>query len=431
MAEPLLIETCPPGNAIAYDQAIDLILRHASQPVAELCPLSAASGRVSLAALRSPLALPSFDNAAMDGYALPPGDFPPGALFPVQGRRAAGDNDGARAFGGAAWEVMTGARLPQGLVSVVPLEQVDVVRHDRAGNPTRIRLRAPVRPGQHVRRIGEDILQGQVVLETATRLQAAHTLLLAGLGIAEVTVARRPRVAVICTGRELVDDPAQAVQPGQIRNVNRPFLQARLSAAGAELVHVETVDDDVPAWNDAMRRAMAARAEVVISTGAVSAGRHDFVPDALVQCGARILFHKVAIRPGKPLLCARLSNGALYFGLPGNPIATATGLRFFVEPVLRAMLGLPAETPTWLPLAAAEGKRRPGFRHHLQARLSLDVEGRCTVASLAGQEPFRLLPLTLANCWMVLPEELRAYQAGDRVQVYPLGHEQPLFGAEA
>lgn len=430
MAEPLLIETCPPGGAIAHDQAIDLILQHASKPVTERCPLSEAPGRVSAAAVSSPVALPSFDNAAMDGYALPAGDFEPGTVFPVQGRRAAGDNDLRSSLGGAAWEVMTGARLPLGLVTMVPLEQVDVVRRDLAGNPARIRLSAAVRHGQHVRRIGEDVAQGQVVLEAATRLQAAHTMLLAGLGVAEVAVARRPRVAVICTGRELVDDPAQALQPGQIRNANRPFLSTRLQAAGAERVHVETVADDLSAWNDAVQRAVAARAEVVISTGAVSTGRHDFVPGALEQCGAQILFHKVAIRPGKPLLCARLPNGALYFGLPGNPVAAAVGLRFFVEPALRVMLGLPAEAATWLPLAEAVGRPRPGLRHHLKARLALDGDGRCTVAALAGQEPFRLLPLTRANCWVVLPEQEREHQAGDRVQVYPMGHEQSLFGAD-
>lgn len=431
MAEPLLVETCPRGDAIDYAQALALILQQASPPVVERCLLAEALGRVSLSAVNSPMALPSFDNAAMDGYALPAGNFPAGAVFPVQGRRVAGDDEHARAFGGAAWEVMTGACLPQGLVTVVPFEQVDVVRRGTAGYPARIRLRAPVQKGQHVRCIGEDVAHGQIVLAAATRLQAAHAMLLAGLGVAEVRVARRPRVAVICTGRELVDDAQATLQSGQIRNANRPFLSARLHAAGAELVHVETVADDLPAWNDALQRALAAQAEVVISTGAVSTGRHDFVPGALERYGAQVLFHKVAIRPGKPLLCARLPNGALYFGLPGNPVAAAVGLRFFVEPTLRAMLGLPAEAATWLPLAEAVGKRRSGLRHHLKARLALAADGRCTVAALAGQEPFRLLPLTQANCWVVLPGQEREHRAGDRVQVYPMGHEQPLFGADA
>lgn len=414
---------------LPYPQALQQVIDASPALGVEACALPDLQGRVSAVPVHSPQSLPCFCNAALDGYALPPGDFPAGAEFTVAGRQAAGEA-AIHVEGDAAWEVTTGAYLPRGLSSVAPVEQVQVLSRDAANEPTRIRLTALLRHAQHVRQAGEDVASGQAVLPAGTWLQAPQLMLLSALGIAKVAVARRPKIALISTGRELVDDPAQPLCEGQIRNANGAYLGARTSAAGAELVHSETISDEAMAWEAAMQRALSAGAEVIVSSGAVSMGRHDFVPDALARHGAQLLFRKVAIRPGKPLLFARLANGALYFGLPGNPVACAVGWRFFVEPAVRAMLGLPVEAPHWLPLAADPGPHRAGFRHHLKARVELDGSARCVVSALPGQESFRILPLVQANAWLVLPEQA-AYQAGDRVPVYGLGHEQALIGTGA
>jgi molybdopterin molybdotransferase len=414
---------------IPYAQAVELILHASPAAVPERCAVSQALGRVLAAPVFSPQALPSFNNAALDGFALPAGDFPAGTEFVVEGRQAAGYDETA-ASRDTAWEITTGARMPRGLSTVTPVEQVEVLSHDAAGEPARIRLRALTRHAQHVRCIGEDVAAGQTVLDATTWLRAPQLMLLSALGVVNVTVARCPRVAVISTGHELVDDPAQSLCNGQIRNANRPYLCARVEAAGAELVHADTVDDDVASWRNTLQRALDAGAEVVVSTGGVSMGRHDFVPDALTEQGAQILFHKVAIRPGKPVLFARLPNGTLYFGLPGNPVACAVGFRFFVEAALRAMLGMPAESPCWLPLASTTSNHRPALRHYLKGRVALDGGGRCVVSALPGQESFRILPLAQANAWLVLPEGQAYFQAGDPAQAYSLGHEQPLVGSD-
>src|SRR5690606_6288989 len=157
-------------------------------------------------------------------------------------------------------------------------------------------------------------------------------------------------------------------------------------------------------------------ADMVLSTGAVSMGRHDFVPDALRSIGADIRFHKVAIRPGRPLLFARLAGGQLYFGLPGNPASAAVGLRFFAEPALRALTGLPP---------GADWSKRAALRFHLEGRVEL-ADGAVRARVLHGQESFKVQPLIEANAWIVLPPEPMAFKAGELVDVYPPGHAEGL-----
>jgi len=406
-------------DTLAYEDALRIILAASARLPAQACATAACLGRVLAAPLISKVDLPPFDNSAMDGFALH-GDavVAAGTELEVEGEQAAGDGIASARHG--AWEIMTGARLPDGLDRVIPVEQTERV------SSSRIRLLADVTPAQNIRHAGSDVRHGETVLAAGTTLAPQHLMLLAALGIGEVSVTERPRVAVLCTGRELVDDPAQALAPGQIRNSNGPFLAARLPLAGAEVVRVETVGDDAAAFEAALRRALDAGAKVIISSGAVSMGRYDFVPQALEHIGAETLFHKVAIRPGKPLLCARLPGDALLFGLPGNPIAVAVGLRFFVEPALRVMLGLPQETPRRMPLFNAYSKK-PRLRFHLKSRLRIDAEGRLAIEVLGGQESYRIQPLADANAWAVVPAEVDALAAGSLVDVYGPGHlEFPL-----
>ena len=408
------------------DQALgEILARCTALPSREL-PLADAAGRVLAAPVVAPAALPPFDNSAMDGYALAGGaePLPTGSEWPVEGEQAAGD--GATRAQHGAWEIMTGARLPDGLDRVIPVEQTE-----RLQSPPRVRLLADVERGQNVRGAGSDVPAGDAVLAAATVLAPQHLMLLAALGVGRMTVAERPRVAVLCTGRELVDDPAAPLAPGQIRNSNGPFLATRLARAGAELAHIETVGDDVDAFVAAFERARGTGVQVVVSTGAVSMGRYDFVPEALQRLGAEVLFHKLAVRPGKPLLFARLPDGTLFFGLPGNPIAVAVGLRFFVEPALRAMLGLPREVPWQVPLATDYAKK-PRLRFHLKARVALDARGQLAAHVLAGQESYRIRPLAAANAWVVVPLDAAALPAGTLVEVRGLGHlESPHIDGSA
>lgn len=404
---------------IEYRAAIDCLLTDCALLPSEYCALDAAAGRVLAESITSRVDLPPFDNSAMDGFALrgAGATLAAGSEFAVSGAQAAGDASAATS--GEAWEIMTGASVPFGLDTVVPVEQVTVLQRDGAERPTRIRLLAAVPPGQHLRRAGEDLRAGAMAINAGTLLGPQHLMLLAAIGVDRLSVRRRPKVAVINTGRELMDDPAAALAEGAIRNSNGPFLVAALAQLGAEVVLRETVPDQPDAFVAVLERALAAAADIVISSGAVSMGRYDFVPATLMAGGAHIGFHKVAIRPGKPLLFARLAGGVLFFGLPGNPISCAVGLRFFVAPALRAITGLDQERSWRLPLRSAQSKKS-GFRHFLKARIELDFAGQPQARVLDGQESFRIQPLALANAWVVLPEAATDLPAGSLVEVVGL-----------
>ncbi|WP_132999392.1 gephyrin-like molybdotransferase Glp [Luteimonas arsenica] len=413
------------GQAVSCKEALSIVLREAAPFAIDYRPLAEAAGLVLAEAVVADVDLPPFDNSAMDGFALRAEGrtVAAGTEFDVAGAQVAGDEATAAGEGGA-WEIMTGARMPAGLDSVVPVERIEVIGRDDAGRPSRIRLTADVKPGDNVRLRGQDVESGTTVLRAGTVVDSAAVMVLSSLGVDRVAVRRRPKVAVLNTGRELVDDPRRPLASGEIRNSNGPFLAARVAAAGAELVLRETVTDEPADFLAALERTLAAGADVVLSTGAVSMGRHDFVPDALRSIGADIRFHKVEIRPGRPLLFARLAGGQLYFGLPGNPASAAVGLRFFAEAALRAFTGQAPERPLRMPLAA-DWSKRAALRFHLKGRVEL-AGGVLRARILHGQESFKVQPLLVANAWIVLPEDTMQFQAGDMVDVYAPGHAEGL-----
>jgi len=408
---------------IGYDQALQQLIAQARPLPAESCAVPVSLGRVLARDVISPMALPSFDHAAMDGFALA-ADQPlaAGSEHTVVGSQAAGDE--ARASSGMAWEIMTGARLPDGLNAVVPVERTELLATRDDGTPQRIRLLDGLEQGANVRYAGSDVAEGGAVLAAGTRIEPAHIMLLAALGVRAVEVVRVPRVAVICTGKELQPDPAQPLAPGQIYSSNGPYLVAALAAAGVQVLSCETVDDTAGTYADAVQLARSAGADIIVSTGAVSMGRYDFVPDTLRGLGAELLFHKVAIRPGKPLLAARLDNGTLVMALPGTPMAVAVGFRFFLVPVLQAVQGQGKEPPLYAVLDTPQ-QPKPGLCHFLRATLGQDAEGRLHVSVLSRPQPFRIEPFARADAWVVLPDNAGDCTAGTTVLVAGLQPGMP------
>ena len=403
---------------LAVDEALALIRSCCAPLPIEQVPLAEAFGRVLAAPVDAPRNLPPFANSAMDGFAL---RWREGLVedtdLPVLAEQAAGDGIAGQSEG--ACSIMTGARIPDGLDTVVPVEDCTVLARDGEGRPTSIALSHAPQPGQHVRHAGEDVAAGQRVLEAGARLGEESLLVLRGIGIGTVAAHRRPRLALACTGRELVDSDGAELAPGQIANTNGPYLERLFTEAGAEVVERVTLPDEPAAFAAWLTRWLDAGIELVVTTGAVSMGRYDFVPDVLREAGADLRFHKLKMRPGKPLLFATAGRGTLVFGLPGNPVSSTVGARFFVDAALRALAGRAPEPALLLPLAGAACKK-PGFSMLQKAALALDADGRLQVRLLKGQESFKTAPLLAARAWAVLPEDTAELPAGTPVPVYPL-----------
>jgi len=411
---------------ILYSDALGKLRQAATRRavLSERVALAAAVGRVVREGVSSPEAVPPFDNSAMDGFTLraeatrDAGPDHPVRLG-VQGLVAAGDRAVPQQEASAgAVEIMTGAPIPQGgFDSVVKLEDVEV-RRRTTGEAEWVQLRRPVGRGDNVRRRGEDFALGCPVLTPGIRLRPEHVMALASLGVVQISVAARPLVAVIATGKELMDHSERNLPPGGIRNSTTPYLLAALPLCGAEARFLGVVADDPAHFAGLFARALELKPDVVLVTGGISMGKFDFVLASLEAVGAAVCFQKVAIRPGKPVLFAELAGGPSVFGMPGNPIATAVALRFFVEPYLRAISGESEESPVKAQLSAGVTKPE-GLRCFYKASLLASPMG-LRVRVLPGQASFMVSPLLRSNRWVVLPEQGATLPEGASVDVLPL-----------
>ena len=314
-----------PADALAQ------ILQRAPRLSDEEAAVSPAlAGRVLTAGVSAEVSLPPFATSAMDGYAVRAAELGDGPV-PIAFRLAAGDAPRTLPAGAAAG-IATGAPMPPGADAVVPVEDAEEVEDAlRAGRPE---------IGAHIRPAGGDVESGRVVATAGRVLTPALLAAIAAVGTARVRVARRPRLAAIATGSELVRAGEQ-LEPGQIYESNLTAIVAQAERAGADVVTAEIVPDDRAATEAAFATALAA--DVVVSSGGVSVGPHDHVKGALDALGVREVFWRVAHKPGKPLWFGVAPSGALVFGVPGNPVSSLVCFELFVRPALMAMQGAPQE----------------------------------------------------------------------------------------
>lgn len=402
---------------ISYNEAM-AILHKASPLETTTLPVQEACGYVLAKRIESAVQVPPFANSAMDGFAVQAQDIKNASedmpiSLPVAGSTVAGDRPSSGTHG--AWEIMTGAPVPDGYDAVVKIEDVSV----KSGSVT---FYAPTDAGNNIRLAGEDYSAGDEIASPTTLLSPYHLMALATVGCKEVSVYRKPDITVFCTGKELIEDADIALKPGQIRNSNGPYLISALQQMGYAPHYGGMIADEPQVFEHRLEAALS-QADIIISTGAVSAGTHDFIPDSLRKLGAEIQFHKVAIRPGKPILYARFPDGAHYFGLPGNPISAAVGLRFFVYPLLRTLQGMSQETPITASLLMASPKKK-GFRFFRKAHVCVATGGKLQLHILDGQESFKINPMLAANSWAAFAEDAQGTELGEAIAVYPLTPNQ-------
>lgn len=380
----------------------------------EEVPLAHARGRILAASIEAPRSLPPFDQAAMDGYALRlAGKDVILSVLPVVGSIRAGDRPSVL-VPGTAQRIMTGAALPGGADTVVMQEHV-TRRGDLA------QFGPSLKPGANIRRVGEDVTQGTVVLEKGRHLGWKEIALLAALGIDTVPVIRPLRIAILTTGSEL-HGAGRPVPPGGIYDSNGPMLAALLAGPNTSVVSL-SVPDDPAAIAHALEE-VTQTADMVITTAGMSVGEEDHVCDAVERAGGRLDVIKVAMKPGKPLAFGKLGD-ACFVGLPGNPQAAAFAALAFVRPMTRTLLGQAATDPITAEIAFSFA-RKPDRTELLPVRLT--VGKGLLVAHRSGPDgSHRMMTMVSADAIAVVPGAATAIEAGAVLEVLPF--DQPQFAA--
>lgn len=375
----------------------------------ERVALANALGRVLVDDLVAPVPLPPFDNSAMDGFALRSHDTGADVDLCLVGERFAGDGGRLVVAAGECVRVTTGAVLPAGADAIAIKEDVRV-------DGSRVRLSRAVRAGTHVRRQGEDVAVGDIVLRAGDVLTPARASLAAALGSHDVAVARRPTVAVFTTGDELVA-PGQPLGPGQVYDSNRVLLQTLLQADGYQPVAWPRLPDD-PAQLRAALRDAAFSFDVVFTCGGVSAGEKDHLPALMAELG-QVHFWRVRLRPGMPVLFGRLDQAWL-LALPGNPVSVFATYLTLGRRLLDGLQGRHEPRPSLCARLEAPIRKTHPRREFLRGNLHVDEQGVLRVRPNPADGSHRLRAAADADALIVLPEGEGEWAAGEVVQVIPL-----------
>ncbi|HVZ84275.1 MAG TPA: gephyrin-like molybdotransferase Glp [Terracidiphilus sp.] len=410
------------SSVVSYTEAAEIVNASARRlmPVdGRACvPLREAAGRVLAEPITADVDQPPFTRSTRDGFAGRAAELSSQEWLTVAGSTHAGEPPPGALPAGAVWEIMTGAAAPEGADAVAMLEHVE-----REGN--RVRLMAPrvLKSGENLVARGAQACAGEALLPAGTRMEPGRIALAAACGYADVTVYARPRVAILATGDELV--PVEATPgPGQIRNSNAPMLAALVTAASGEALVLPAAADTAEALDAALAEAL--KADLLLISGGVSAGKFDLVEPALERLGARFHFTGVRMQPGKPLVFGEVPRAVgpvlPFFGLPGNPISSAVTFLLFGATVLGALAGSRSAGPRFAAAQLAreaDRKAKPGLTRFLPAQCDFNpANGALPQVETIGWHGSGDLPaFGRANCFLVVPEETGRFEAGAMVHI--------------
>lgn len=398
-----------------YEQARNIIIDSVAPLRPEVVSLTDAVGRVLAAEQRAPWGLPLWDNSAMDGFAIgrevcEDGDKRDRGLT-VSGYIPAGKAaEGITLAPGCAVKIMTGAPVPQGTAAVVPVEQTE----EADGV---VFLKDTVKAGSNIRFRGEDVTEGEAIVQAGTRLRPAEVSLLASYGLLSVSVYRRPKVAILSTGDELVE-PGVPAGPGQIVNSNSLALAAAVKEVGGEPIMLGIARDEPQELREKLAQGL--RADALISSAGISIGDRDFVQEILLEMGVDPVFRKVRIKPGRPTTFG-LHQGKPIFSLPGNPVSSLLTFELFVRPALLRMMGYGNVIKRLVKAELTEAiKKKPGNVQFYRVRL--ERQGDKYLAASAGDQNTGILTTLInANGIAILPAEAERFSVGDQIAVHVIG----------
>jgi len=388
--------------AISVEEALDQIYKLSLPLGTEIAPLENAIHRVIAEKITARHSLPSFDNSAMDGYAVRVQDA--GKTLPQSCVIFAGDKDDIRLVEDQCIRIMTGAKIPQGCEAIVPIEEVDVIGDQVA-------LPASIKPSQHIRLKGEDIQAGMTLLEKGTMLHAHHLALLASQGITHVSLHRRPRVALFSSGNELKMH-FESLEANQLFNTNTPTFASRARELGCDVIFTGTAEDTLESIQTHIQSAL--NADFIITSGGVSVGDADFTKKAFYSLGFESAFESVDIKPGKPTTFGRIGKSVI-LNLPGNPLAAALCFELFGQSTIMALSGRTDKYLNTMTTRISEPFKMKKGRRAL-------IPGWFDGTSFTPSPKFgpgMVLPLSQANAFMMVDASVEGFDKGAEVKIIP------------
>jgi len=410
------------ANLLNVDRALEQILIQIEQLPSEKMSLSQSLGCVLAQDIIADTNLPPFANSAVDGFALIATDATLASqdnpvTLPVLQDIPAGKAPDKPLSDGEAARIMTGAPLPLGATAVIPVEDTDSdwSRDGSSPLPESVTILKSIDEGANIRQIGENVREGDLVIHATTKLRAQEIGMLAALGHAEVPVYRKPRVAILGTGDELVD-VHEAVQPGQIRDVNSYTLEALVSTYGGEPIRLPIAKDSLAEVRNLFETAIAHQPDIIISSAGVSVGTADLIHTILAEFGS-IDFWRINMRPGKPVAFGKIA-GVPFFGLPGNPVSAMVTFEVLVRPALLKMMGQ-NDNARYIHAITTHDMKSDGRRSFIRVKL-ISENGVLLADSTGTQSSGALMSMVLADGLLIIPEGTTFVPKGSKLQVRDL-----------
>ena len=415
---------------ISYNQSIKILKKSIIKIKNEIIKTDKCLNRVAAENIKSKVDNPSGNNAAFDGYAVNSNDTKRLnnkriRLFKILGSVAAGDNlnyKKIKTF--QTVEIMTGALIPRGFDTIIPIEQI--IYHPHKKKPKYIVVNKEIKKNQHVRFKGSDYKKKDLLIKKGTILQSNHILALKTLGIKNIKVKKIPNILFFSTGNEITN--LEDIPSWKVRNSNSHYIKSKnknflFNFSNGGILR----DKDELVFEKQIKKMLNSKIDIIITSGAVSAGKFDYVPRVIKKFNLSSHFKSVAIRPGKPILFAKIkAKHKAIFGLPGNPISSAACFRFFVYPYLQSLLGIKEEKPIKA-ILKNEFIKKENFTRFVKSKCNTTNDGKIEVQILKGQESFRVKSFVKSNIWTMLPSGKSKFKKNQIVDCFFPNHPNNIL----
>ena len=410
---------------IKYKEAIDILKKNCLKLPSEKISIINSLNRICDSDIRSPSLNPLYNNTAFDGFAVIASETKGLSLknkkkFKIIKTIAAGDIPKIKNhYKNSAIEIMTGGLVPKPFDSILAVEKAKY--HPTKKNPTHIVIEKEVKKFSFIRFAGEDYKLNDLVISKGELIQPKHIMALTTLGIKYVKVKKKPKITFISTGNEIVDYKVKNIYPWQVRNSNSHYFKLFGNNLNFNIVDSGiTKDNNLTKFKKILKKLKNSDTDIIVTSGAISAGKFDFIPELVTKLSFIKCFKGAAIKPGRPIMLSKLKGkNKLFFGLPGNPISCAAGFRFFVYPLLRNSLGMKTENKFTAKLSNKYSKVK-NFTHFVRCFMKIDNRSTVHIEVLQEQQSNKIKSFVQANCWGIFPQGKSKFKKGDIIQWVPL-----------